>query len=597
MLHFARVSIATILVSTAVSLWAEPLPTGVAAGDVSQTSATLWAKATSAGNVTFELSRNEGFSSQVVTSERTIGNANVPIHQNVSGLVAGARYYYRVTDATGRRSQGTFVTPHANGYRGLRFGVSGDWRNPQAPFVATSNIDSRNLDFFVALGDTSYTDRASPAGPPATTLEGFRIKHAEQLTAKSGINAMVEIRQSTAVLAMIDDHEVRDDFAGNAPISSDPRFAGTGAPTDPINRSTLYRDGLQAFQEYMPIERRIVSGAVDPSVNGLPDLYRSQRYGKDAQVIVTDARSFRDTPIDPNLSPEQTLAAAFTPGRTILGQHQLGRVKADLMAAQKDGVTWKFVMVPEPVQNLGPVNARDRFEGYAAERSELLGFIGKNNIKNVVFVSADIHGTVMNNLTYQEINSSNPALSFLGPQIKVKALEITTGPGAYNIPFGPTVVKIARSQGLISQGEVDFYNSLPIAPDKDNLPNDKDDFVRLILEQQLASVGYSPVGLEDSGISYDLMSGDWVMAHLFGWTEFEIDAATQNLLVTTWGLRFSDVLAALGNPDALAALAPQIFGQLLIRPELVPEPGSIGLMLLAMAALSRARRRRVSPRS
>lgn len=36
----------------------------------------------------------------------------------------------------------------------------------------------------------------------------------------------------------------------------------------------------------------------------------------------------------------------------MLGTAQLDDIKADLRAAQDQGITWKFVMVPEPIQNL-----------------------------------------------------------------------------------------------------------------------------------------------------------------------------------------------------------------------------------------------------
>jgi phosphodiesterase/alkaline phosphatase D-like protein len=576
---------------------AGPLPHGVAAGDVSQTKATLWAKVTNSGPVTFELSRSASFTERVVTQTRIVADPDQPVHQNVTGLADGVRYFYRATDASGNVSQGTFVTPHASGRHGLRFGASGDWRNPQAPFVATSNVAERNLDFFIALGDTAYTDRASPlAGPPASTLQQFRAKHAEQLTPKYGINTMVEIRQSTALFAAIDDHEVRDDFAGGAPIASDPRFAGTGAPGDPINSSTLYRDGLQAFHDYMPIERRFVAGTADPTAEGRPDLYRSQRYGRDAEVIVLDARTFRDTPLPETLTPEQTVVAAQTPGRTMLGRHQMAQLKADLLDAQADGVTWKVIAIPQPIQNLGPVNAYDRFEGYAAERNELLKFIDQNNIKNVMFVAADIHGTVMNNLTYQELVVGSNGKLQLGPRMPVRSFEVTVGPGAYNAPFGPTVIQLARSLGRLSDQEVAFYDNLEIRPDEDALPNDKDDFVRSVLNSLFDEFGYSAFGLEDSEVSYELLSGDWVMAHLFGWTEFEIDAVTQNMLITTWGLAFDEVLTALeaaanGNTGLLASLTPRIFGQLLVRPEDVPEPAAFGLLAIAAGFIVVRRRR------
>jgi phosphodiesterase/alkaline phosphatase D-like protein len=94
-------------------------------------------------------------------------------------------------------------------------------------------------------------------------------------------------------------------------------------------------------------------------------------------------------------------------------------------------------MLPEPIQNLGVIAASDRYEGYAAERAALLKFIDDNNISNVVFVSADIHGTLVNNLTYQ----LGPGL----PQIPTNAFEISTGSVAYDAPFGPTVLQLAAA--------------------------------------------------------------------------------------------------------------------------------------------------------
>jgi len=75
------------------------------------------------------------------------------------------------------------------------------------------------------------------------------------------------------------------------------------------------------------------------------------------------------------------------------------------------------------------------------ERTELLQFINENNIENVVFVAADIHGNkVANNLTYQEVPFS--------PQISTaKLLEVTTGSVALDAPFGPTVIDLATDLG------------------------------------------------------------------------------------------------------------------------------------------------------
>ncbi len=48
------------------------------------------------------------------------------------------------------------------------------------------------------------------------------------------------------------------------------------------------------------------------------------------------------------------------------------------------------MLTPEPIQNLGVLIAEDRFEGYAAERTQILKFINDQHIDNVVFVTADI---------------------------------------------------------------------------------------------------------------------------------------------------------------------------------------------------------------
>jgi hypothetical protein len=43
--------------------------------------------------------------------------------------------------------------------------------------------------------------------------------------------------------------------------------------------------------------------------------------------------------------------------------------------AQAAGILWKFVFCPEPVQNFVPLGGGDRYEGYAAEGTELLKYI------------------------------------------------------------------------------------------------------------------------------------------------------------------------------------------------------------------------------
>ena len=348
---------------------------------------------------------------------------------------------------------------------GAPVGVSGDWRGELVPYPSLANADDRQLDFFVALGDTIYADVSSPAVPKsqAETLEEYRAKQNEVYSEILGLNTLGDLRASTSILATIDDHEVTNDFAGGALASSDQRFAQFGNAL--INDTPLFENGLQAFQEYNPIRDEFYGTSDDPRTSAERKLYRFLTYGKDAAVFLLDARSFRDrelTPANP-LNPVDVarfLTESFNSGRTMLSGQQLQDLEDDLLRAQEQRITWKFVIVPEPIQNLGPLGAQDRFEGYAAERTRLLKFLTEHEIQNVVFVSADIHGTVVNNLTYQEVP--------FGPQLSTGAWEISTGAVAINRPFGPAVVDIATAVGMITPAQRAFYDSLPVAGDPDD---------------------------------------------------------------------------------------------------------------------------------
>lgn len=544
---------------------------GVAAGDVTERSAVLWARPLTSGTVYFEVSLDSDFH-EVIRKARVDAVGDDPVHVSFANLRPGVDYFYRAVTDSGDVAVGEFTTAHKDGYHGLSFGVSGDWRGGNTPYAALSNADDADLDFFVQLGDTIYADRPSPAfpGPQAQTLDEFQLRYAETLTERGGANFLVDLRQSTAVFAMIDDHEVTDDFAGGAPAISDPRFDATGA--DFINETQLYANGLQAFHDYQPIEQRVWSGTGDDRFDGAPDLYRTQSYGDDAAIFVVDARSFRDEELDnANLTSRadvvRFLRQSFDPTRTMLGEPQLERLKADLLAADAEGVLWKFVMVPEPIQNLGVAEAADRFEGYAAERSELLKFIDDNDIANVVFVSADIHGTVVNNLTYQTAP--------FAPQIPLDSFEITTGSVAFSPPLGPSVVRLAAQAGLLLPAQLEFYNRLPVAPDPtdSDMPNDKDDFLEQLVNAQLNTLGYDPLGLDvnlraaNGLVDASLLQGDYVAAHSFGWTRFDIDPVTHELLVTTYGIPSYNEAEAAADPCAIAAMVPQVISQFRVSPD------------------------------
>ncbi|MEI7466434.1 MAG: alkaline phosphatase D family protein, partial [Burkholderiales bacterium] len=485
----------------------------------------------------------------------TVADALVPAKLQLANgtLAAGTTYYWRAMGADGEVETARFRTADAAGVQnGFSMGVTGDWRGETAPYPAISNADTAGLDLFVKLGDTIYADYASPAVniAQATTLADYRAKHNEVYSTHAGLDPWGDLQKTTAVLAMIDDHEVTNDFAGGAPAASDPRV---GATTGLVNDSPLYENGLTAFVDYNAIEDRTYANTgTAPLTDGERDLYRYSIQGKDAAVFMLDARSFRSQELAPvsdlNSTSQITnfLVSSYDPTRSLLGAAQFNRFKTDLLDAQAKGVLWKFIQLPEPMQNFGVLGASDRYEGYAAERTAILKFIRDQGITGVVFVSADIHGSVVNNLTYQDAPG--------GAQIAVAAWEITTGSVAFDAPFGQTVAQLAAAAGLTTPAQQAFYASLPVAPDTDSLPNDKDDFIKSITNQQINALGYDPVGLNSNLsqanglIDATLVTGDYLVTHGYGWTKFDVDGGTGKLTVTTYGVPYYSAAEAAANP-------------------------------------------------
>ncbi len=572
-------SLASVLFAFAGSVASAQLVNGVAAGDTTTDSTVLWARSLSLGGLSFDVSTAPNFVN-ATTINTTISDTLVPGRVNVTGLTPGTRYYYRASDASGASLTGTFVTAAAQGSRpAFRMGVSGDWRGDAAPFPFARNVAAQQLDLWISLGDTIYADVPSPALPgvsQARTLPEFRQKHAEIYTERGGLNTLADVRASTSTLAMIDDHEVTNDFAGFDTVANDARFAFGGAqPTDRLNNTPLYNNGLQAFHDYHPIQQRTYAPIGDARTDNRPDLYRTQRYGDTAAVFVADARSFRDVELAPVADPTNPaqiggfLVAAANPNRTMLGSRQFQRLTSDLLAAQQSGVTWKFVNIGQPSQNLGVLGAEDRYEGYAAERAALLNFVKTNRIENVVFVTADIHGTLVNNLTYQ----TTPG----GPQIDSGVWEISTGSGAYDAPFGPTVAGIAAQLNLPGALPLATYLDLPAAF--------QEQYVQGLVNAQLVPLGYDTLGLAGSSIPATLLQGTWTATNTYGWTQFDIDPVTQALLVTTYGIPWYPVGT---DPAFLATLQPTIVQQ--FRVNAIPGPSVLGV--LGLAGLVGLRRRR-----
>jgi hypothetical protein len=131
------------------------------------------------------------------------------------------------------------------------------------------------------------------------------------------------------------------------------------------------------------------------------------------------------------------LAAINDPDRTMLGTEQKGLFEDALLNSK---AKFKFVVTSVSIQQTF-VLPYDGWEGYGAERSEILNFIRDNEIKNVIFLTTDLHLNLMNKV-YTNLFTDTTPVSYevvtgpIGAETdKARIIRFSEGIGADPKPF------------------------------------------------------------------------------------------------------------------------------------------------------------------
>ena len=177
------------------------------------------------------------------------------------------------------------------------------------------------------------------------------------------------LMSSTSTYMILDDHEIEDNWPANASKSD----------------SALYRNAMAAYELYQashsPVHPLTTNGQINRS---LLEHYWYQFSDGDIEWFVTDSRTRR------NLSPDD---------RRILDEaqeHALLEWLINSPARVKFVVT--SVMFYPDRKRLGD----DAWQAFPEQRLRLLETIRTRRIKNVVFVSGDVHGSLTARLTHSE---------------------------------------------------------------------------------------------------------------------------------------------------------------------------------------------------
>jgi len=319
-------------------------PLGVASGDATEDSIILWTRYDGSGALTlavWELLADGADGARVLDLAVTPDDAGF-VHETIA-VSAGQRYGYAfVEDATARSTIGRFRAALASdAMEPLIFGAVSCTRNGRSFDTLLRAGERDDLDAFLLLGDTTYNDGES-------TVEGFRAKWAENFSTEG----YIATRAAASLLATWDDHEIDNNW-------------------DPENTATPTVDaGRQAFFDHLPLERL----AEDPE-----RVWRSRRWGRTLEVFVLDCRSERRPSTRDDADAEY------------ISTEQMDWLKAGLSSST---AVFKVILNSVGITDfpfLLDLGSNDRWEGYAAQREDILDFIDDAGIGGVLWVAGDFH--------------------------------------------------------------------------------------------------------------------------------------------------------------------------------------------------------------
>jgi alkaline phosphatase D len=267
---------------------------------------------------------------------------------------------------------------------GQGWGINTDWGGMRIYDV----MRRAQPDFFIHCGDTIYADGplvpevkladgtlwknlVTPAkSKVAETLDEFRGNHLYNMLDENVRRFNAEVPQ----VVLWDDHEVRNNWYPQQTLEDDERYAVKSV-------ATLSARARQAFLEHTPI--RLGRGAV-------PEIFRTVPYGPLLEVFALDLRTYRG-PNSPNRQPASTAESA------IAGRAQIDWLQRSL---RRSTATWKVIASDMPLGLVVPDGTKN-FEAFAngdgpalgreLELARLLRFIRRNKIRNVVWVTGDVH--------------------------------------------------------------------------------------------------------------------------------------------------------------------------------------------------------------
>jgi alkaline phosphatase D len=376
-----------------------PFALGVASGDPSPTGVVLWTRlapdplVVGGGlpaepyEVDFEVARDEAFHA-IVRRGTTVAlpdeahSARVELH----GLAPQHEYFYRFRVGQDISPVGrTRTTPPGNAMvPAVTFAFASCQNFPDGYFTPYADIAASDIDAVIHLGDYIYEGPASDvrAHTPAaeiTKLDEYRIRHGQYKTDE-------HLRAAHAAhpwLVTWDDHEFKNNYADE---DLDPNVSPEKVRA---RREAAYR----AYWEHMPLAR-----ARKPQGPDL-QLYRRFHWGSQATFNVLDGRQYRsDQPLRCTVRDGSGYCPDdLNPERTMLGAEQRDWLLEDLATTKARWNVLAQQTAFAPLNRSTDADAptysagADYWDGYVAERQQILDWLVAHATPNPVVLTGDTH--------------------------------------------------------------------------------------------------------------------------------------------------------------------------------------------------------------
>jgi alkaline phosphatase D len=455
---------------------------GLQIGDVIDGRAIVWSRADRAARMIVEWSQHESFHrAKKIRGPHALDVSDFTSRIDLTGLPPDSEIFVRVAyedldsgRATSEPVLGKFRTPPSK-HRNLRFVWSGDTAGQgwgiDLGFGGMKIYEAMRQvqpDFFIHSGDTIYADGpmlehvTDSAGnliwsnafldvvpeklKVAETLHEYRRNHLYNRYDANVQRFSAEVPQ----IWQWDDHEVTNNWSDSKVFDS--RYTEQRI-------QTLTARATRAFLEHSPM--RWYNQAESERI------YRHIPYGRDLDMFVIDMRSYRG-PNTHNLQQQPSAETAF------LGKPQLAWLKRKLKQSR---TTWKVIAADMPLGVHIPdgtdAQGRARWEGPAngnngpasgreLEIAELLRFIKREDIRNVVWVTADVHYCAAH---YYDPNKAQfqdfaPFWEFVAGPLHSGSF----GPNPMDKTFGPQVIfqKAPPTANTPPSGGYQFFGQIDI---------------------------------------------------------------------------------------------------------------------------------------